>query len=51
VANFRDPITIPKELDKTEATKLLIPEMETIMKEHCSDIFWLHDRWKIKHQL
>ena len=51
VARFGAPITIPKELDKTEATKLLIPVMETVMTEHCSDIFWLHDRWKLKHQL
>jgi KDO2-lipid IV(A) lauroyltransferase len=51
VARFGAPITIPTGLEKTAATKLIIPVMESIMTEHCSDIFWLHDRWKIKHQL
>jgi|TARA_B110000879_G_scaffold23226_2_gene30354 KDO2-lipid IV(A) lauroyltransferase len=51
IAHFGEPITIPKELDKIAATKLIIPVMESIMIEHCSDIFWLHDRWKMKHQL
>jgi KDO2-lipid IV(A) lauroyltransferase len=51
IAEFQKTLTIPKELSKTEATKQLIPVMETIMKEHSSDIFWLHDRWKLKHQL
>ncbi len=50
-ATFAPPITIPKDLDKTEATKLLVPILENVMTEHCSDIFWLHDRWKIKHSL
>ncbi len=49
--DFEKPFHVPKELDKTEATKLLIPIMEKVMKEHCSDIFWLHDRWKIKGSL
>ncbi len=49
--DFEKPFHLAKELDKTEATKLLIPIMEKIMKEHCSDIFWLHDRWKVKRSL
>jgi len=48
---FSDPIEIPKDLNKKEATARLIPVMEQVMKNHCSDIFWLHDRWKIKHSL
>jgi len=51
IANFGETFYIPKELDKTEATKLLIPVMESTMRNHCSDIFWLHDRWKIKRSL
>lgn len=49
--NVEEALHIPKDLDKTEATKLLIPIMEKVMTEHCSDIFWLHDRWKIKRSL
>lgn len=45
------PIHIPKNISKAEATQLVIPHMEAIMKQHSSDIFWLHDLWKIKHQL
>lgn len=48
---FAQPFSIPADLDKTAATKLLIPVMENVMTEHCSDIFWLHDRWKLKHSL
>jgi KDO2-lipid IV(A) lauroyltransferase len=51
LARFESPIIIPKELNKIEATKCLIPVMEKIMQEHSSDIFWLHDRWKIKSEL
>ncbi len=50
-AEFGSPITIQKNLNKTDATKQLIPIMENIMKKHSSDIFWLHDRWKLKHKL
>ena len=49
--SFCTPFRVPKELDKTEATKLLTPVMEQVMKEHNSDIFWLHDRWKLKRTL
>lgn len=51
VARFEKPITIPEGLNKTEATELIVPVMESIMSECSSDIFWLHDRWKLKHQL
>lgn len=51
IAQYKDPIFIPKGLDKTDATKLLIPVMENVMKENCSDMFWLHDLWKIKYSL
>ena len=49
--SFCTPFRVSKELNKTEATKLLIPVMEKVMKEHSSDIFWLHDRWKLKRTL
>jgi len=49
--SFDDPINIPKDLDKDEAAKLLLPLMEKVMFENSSDVFWLHDRWKIKHEL
>jgi len=45
------PINIPAELNKEAATQFLIPIMEETMKAHSSDIFWLHDRWKLKHEL
>lgn len=48
---YHSPINIPKGTSKEEGTKMLIPAMEKIMREHSLDIFWLHDRWKIKHQL
>jgi len=50
-AHYQDPIFIPKDLDKTAATALLIPTMERIMREHTTDIFWLHDYWKIKEEI
>lgn len=48
---FQDHFKIPRELDKSAATRMLVPIFEKIMSEHCSDIFWLHDRWKLKHTL
>ena len=49
--SFNEPISIPKSLSKEEATQLLIPAMEKVMIENSSDIFWLHDRWKLKREL
>ena len=49
--HFSSAITIPKELSKIEAVQRLTPIMENVMKDHCADIFWLHDRWKLKHSL
>ncbi len=51
IADFQTPFSIPKELDKSAATEKLVPVFEKVMTEHCSDIFWLHDRWKVKHTL
>ncbi len=48
---LKQPISIAQNLNKSEATQLLIPHMEAIMRECSADIFWLHDLWKIKHQL
>jgi len=47
----RPPFTLPskEEADKTEATKLIVEQLEEIMQKHSADIFWIHDRWKIKH--
>lgn len=48
---FYNAITLPEDINKQDATKLLIPVMEDIMREHSDDMFWLHDLWKIKHEL
>lgn len=47
----RTPFTLPskEKVDKTEATKIIADHLENIMHKHSADIFWIHDRWKIKH--
>lgn len=48
---IKAPISIDKNLSKSEATKQIIPQMEAIMKQYSPDIFWLHDLWKLKNSL
>ncbi len=38
-----------EEADKVDATKIIVDHLESTMKKHSKDIFWIHDRWKIKH--
>ena len=47
-AHYQEPIFIPKDIDKAEAMALITPTFERIMRDHGSDIFWLHDYWKTK---
>lgn len=51
IADYQAPFYIPKGLTKEQATAHLIPVLEKVMHDHCEDIFWLHDRWKMKHEL
>lgn len=48
---FLAPITVEPELSKEEAIKKIMPAMESIMSTHLRDIFWLHDRWKLKRRM
>lgn len=47
----RTPFHLPtkQQADKVEATKLIVAQLADIMQKHSKDIFWIHDRWKIKH--
>ena len=45
---FHKPIQLSPQIDKVEATHLLVKVMENIMHTHSRDIFWLHDRWRLK---
>lgn len=45
---FHQPIQLSPDLDKVSATKELVKIMEQMMRRYSKDIFWLHDRWKIK---
>ena len=47
---FHKPIQLSPQIDKVEATHLLVKVMENIMHTYSRDIFWLHDRWKIKRR-
>ena len=51
IADYQKPFYISKELSKQEATAQLVPTLERIMLDNCKDIFWLHDRWKMKQEL
>jgi len=39
----------PEQADKTEATQRIVEQLEDTMRTHSKDMFWIHDRWKIKH--
>lgn len=47
----KQPFMLPnkEDADKTEATKVIVSHLENIMRDHSEDIFWIHDRWKVKH--
>lgn len=45
---FHEPVHLPSTLDKFSGTEHLIKTMEQMMRRYSKDIFWLHDRWKIK---
>ena len=45
---FHEAVHLSPELDKISATEELVKTMETMMRTHSKDIFWMHDRWKIK---
>ena len=45
---FHKPIQLSPQIDKVEATHLLVKVMENIMHTYSRDIFWLHDRWRLK---
>ena len=45
---FHEPVKLSPELDKDEATRQLVQTMERIMHHYSKDIFWLHDRWKVR---
>ncbi len=45
---FHKLICLSPGLDKISATKHLIKTMEQMMMDYSQDIFWLHDRWKIR---
>ncbi|MGB1937842.1 MAG: lysophospholipid acyltransferase family protein [Akkermansiaceae bacterium] len=45
---FHEPLDLSPDLDKVSGTKELVKTMEQMMRRYSKDIFWLHDRWKIK---
>lgn len=45
---FHEPVHLPSTLDKISGTEHLIKTMERMMKDYSQDVFWLHDRWKIR---
>ena len=45
---FYKSIQLSPQIDKVEATHLLVKVMENIMHTYSRDIFWLHDRWRLK---
>ncbi len=51
IARYQTPFYISKDLSKEDGTAQIIPVLERVMSENSKDIFWLHDRWKIKKQL
>ena len=51
VLECKEPVTLSKELSKEDATHVVATELEDIMREHSKDIFWIHDRWKVKNDL
>ena len=47
---FHKPIVLPTDIDKEAATCIVIKTMEKMMKTYSKDIFWLHDRWRLKRR-
>ncbi|MGB2403283.1 MAG: lysophospholipid acyltransferase family protein [Akkermansiaceae bacterium] len=45
---FHEAVHLSPELDKLSATEQLVKTMEDMMKAYSKDIFWMHDRWKIR---
>lgn len=48
--SFQEPLLLTENNSKEDATSLLLPEMERIMREHCDEHFWFHDLWKLKRR-
>ena len=47
---FHEAVHLSPELDKISATEELVKTMEKMMRTYSKDIFWMHDRWKIKRR-
>ena len=47
---FHQAVYFSPNLDKLSATKEIVKTMESMMKAYSKDIFWMHDRWKIKRK-
>jgi KDO2-lipid IV(A) lauroyltransferase len=42
------PLVFPADANKKSATQEIAATMEKLMKAYSKDIFWLHNRWKMK---
>ena len=47
---FHEAVRLPPDLDKLSATKEIVKTMEKMMRTYSKDIFWMHDRWKIRRR-
>ena len=47
---FHEAVLLPPDLDKLSATKEIVKTMEKMMRTYSKDIFWMHDRWKIRRR-
>jgi len=47
---FHEAVHLSPDLDKISATEELVKTMEKMMRTYSKDIFWMHDRWKIKRR-
>ena len=47
---FHEAVHLSPELDRISATEELVRTMEKMMRTYSKDIFWMHDRWKVKRR-